>query len=82
MVAVPVQTDIVATCFGGAGDQTAPPLKKFGYDALARKIHQNSHVVLSAEDIATIKERIGKAFGAPQIGATWPLLDPSINSAQ
>ena len=60
-------------------DRVASPLDKFKHDQLARKIYENAHAVLSPEDIATIKDRIGKAWGAVQIGASWPLLDPTLD---
>jgi hypothetical protein len=52
---------------------------KFERDVLARKIYKNARAELSPDDIATIKQRIGKAFGPLQIGATWPLLDPTLS---
>lgn len=59
-------------------DRGLSPNDKFQHDQLARKIYGNSSVALSAEDIALIKNRIGKAFGPAQVGAAWPLLDPSV----
>ncbi len=59
-------------------DRNADGKVKFERDQLARKIYKNAHAVLPPEDIATIKQRIGKAFGSAQVGATWPLLDPTL----
>ncbi len=59
-------------------DRNADGKVKFERDQLARKIYKNAHAVLPPEDIATIKQRIGKVFGPAQVGATWPLLDPTL----
>ena len=56
------------------------PLKKFARDQLARKIYGNEGAELSVDEIATIKDRIGRAWGAPQVGAAWPLLDPTLKN--
>jgi hypothetical protein len=61
-------------------DRNAPAAKKFERDRLARKVYQQSAVVLSVEEVAEIKDRIGKLYGAAVIGAAWPLLDPSLDS--
>ena len=37
-------------------------------------------VVLTAEQLATIKERIGKVYSAMIVGAAWRLLDPAVVS--
>jgi hypothetical protein len=34
---------------------------------------------LSPEDIASIKQRTGKVYCPAQVGAAWPLLDPTLN---
>jgi hypothetical protein len=52
---------------------------KFDRDMLARKIYGNAHAALSAEEIALIKQRIGKVYGPAQVGAAWPLLDPTLS---
>lgn len=51
--------------------------EKFKLDQLARKVYQNKSVTLTVEEIATIKERIGKIYGPLVVGATYPLLDPA-----
>ena len=54
--------------------------KKFERDELARRIYADpKHVALSVDEIAAIKDRIGKVWNAPQIGAAWRLLDPTID---
>lgn len=63
-------------------DRTVDARKKFERDLLARRIWKNAHAELSPEDIALIKERIGKVYGPAQIGATWPLLDPTLQPKQ
>jgi len=52
--------------------------KKFERDLLARKVYNNAKAELSPEDVAAIKDRIGKVWNAPQVGAAWPLLDPTL----
>ena len=47
-------------------------------DELARKIYKNAHAALSPDEVSTIKDRIGKVMGAPIVGASWPLLDPTL----
>lgn len=59
-------------------DQNLSPTDKFKHAELARKIYDKTGVVLSSEDISTIKDRIGKAYAAAVVGAAWPLLDPSL----
>jgi hypothetical protein len=49
---------------------------KYNYAELARKIYQNKDVILTVEEIATIKDRIGKAYGPLIVGSAWRLLDP------
>lgn len=59
-------------------DRNLDAKKKFERDRLARRIYKNQHAVLSPEDQALIKERIGKVYGPAQVGAAWPLLDPTL----
>lgn len=59
-------------------DRNEAPIKKFERDQLARLIHDNKAAVLNSEQIALIKDRIGKAFTAAVVGASWPMLDPSL----
>ena len=59
-------------------DKSATGETKFRLDELARKIYQNKHAVLSVEEVALIKTRIGKLFSPITVGAAWRLLDPSL----
>jgi hypothetical protein len=59
-------------------DKNLDPRKKFERDQLARKVFRAKNAALSAEEIALIKERIGKVLGPAQVGAAWPLLDPTL----
>lgn len=60
-------------------DRNEDPRKKFDRDSLARKIHADpAKVLLSVEDLALVKDRIGKVWNAPQVGAAWRLLDPTL----
>ena len=61
-------------------DQSIDPKVKFDRDILARKIYKNAHATLSVDEIKTIKDRIGEVYGPGQIGATWPLLDPTLTA--
>jgi hypothetical protein len=60
-----------------ADDQRMPGIEKFKLDVLARKVYNNKSAELSAEEIATIKDRIGKVCSPPIVGAAWRLLDPA-----
>lgn len=57
---------------GESGEQ------KFKRDQLARKIYGQSSIVLTVEEIALIKDRIGKVASPVVVGAAWPLLDPAV----
>ena len=59
-------------------DNKAGGQAKFDHDQLARKVHNKASVVLTAEEIALLKERIGKAWGALVVGQAWRLLDPAV----
>lgn len=59
-------------------ERNLDPKKKFERDRLARRIYKNAHAMLSPEDVALIKERIGKTASVVQVGAAWPLLDPTL----
>ena len=52
--------------------------KKFERDQLARKVYGQKTVVLSVEELALIKERVGKVYGPLVVGSVWRLLDQSI----
>lgn len=59
-------------------DRQMSGAEKFKLDDLARRIFEKSDVVLSAEDIATLKERVGKVYGPLVVGNAWRLLDPAV----
>lgn len=59
-------------------DKNEPGTKKFQRDRLSRKVWKNAHAILSVEDVALIKDRIGDGWGAAVVGAAWPLLDPTL----
>jgi hypothetical protein len=63
-------------------DAQLPGSVKYDHWVLAGKIYPDkSDVVLTAEELATIKERIGKAFGPLVVGPCWKLLDPATKGA-
>jgi len=35
-------------------------------------------LLMTAEELATIKERIGKAYGPIVVGPAWKMLDPAL----
>lgn len=51
--------------------------EKFKLDQIARKIYNGKNIDLTVEEISTIKERVGKAYGPMIVGQVWKLLDPS-----
>lgn len=59
-------------------DKNLPADKKFQRDELARKVYKRNDVVLEAQDLAMLKERIGKVYGPAQVGPAWRLLDPAM----
>ena len=63
-------------------DRQATGAEKFKLDELARRVYHNKDAVLPVEDIATIKTRVGKAFGPLVVGAAWRLLDPAEATAE
>lgn len=69
---------VVALVSPSDDERNLDPMKKFQRDRLARKIYKNSKAELSPEEVSLIKERIGKIYGPVQIGASWPLLDPTL----
>jgi hypothetical protein len=58
-------------------DKNLDPRKKYERDQLARKVFRAKNALLSAEEV--VKERIGKVLGPAQVGAAWPLLDPTLS---
>ena len=59
-------------------DRNEDPKKRFVRDQLARKVYKNSGVALTTEEISMIKDRVGRAYGPSIVGASWPMLDPSL----
>lgn len=59
-------------------DRNLDPKKKWDRDDLARFVYKNKAAILSPEDTALIKERIGKALSPGIVGAAWPLLDSTL----
>jgi hypothetical protein len=53
-------------------------LDKFKLDALAHKIYKNKAADLTPDEVASIKDRIGKIYPQLFVGAAWRLLDPSL----
>jgi hypothetical protein len=58
-------------------DKQSSGTDKFKLDELAHKIYEKKSVVLTVEEIALIKTRIGKAYGPLVVGPAWRLLDPA-----
>ena len=58
-------------------DRNMAGSEKFKRDQLARKIYGAKSVELSVEEVALVKERIGKVYGPIVVGPAWSLLDPT-----
>ena len=58
-------------------DRTATGADKFKLFVLAQKILDNKGP-FTVEDIALLKQRIGKAFGPSMVGPAWNALDPAM----
>jgi len=52
---------------------------KYKQDELAHKFYMNKRAVLTVEEIALIKTRIGKLYSPLIVGASWRLLDPALH---
>jgi hypothetical protein len=61
-------------------DRSMSGATKFSNSELARKIYKAKNAILTAEEVATIKDRIGKVYPPLIVGAAWPLLDPAVKS--
>jgi hypothetical protein len=59
-------------------DRNLDPKKKWDRDDLARFVYKNKAAVLSPDDAALIKERLGKMWPSGVVGAAWPFLDPTL----
>jgi hypothetical protein len=59
-------------------DRQISGVVKFQRDQLARKIYKNKEAVLTIEEIALIRDRIGKVCTPIVVGAAWPLIDSII----
>ena len=58
-------------------DQKLSGVEKYKLDALARKVYAAKDVELSVEELATIKDRVGKVSTPILVGAVWRILDPT-----
>jgi hypothetical protein len=61
-------------------DQREQGQEKFKRDELARKVFGQKSVALTVEQVASIKDRIGRAYGPVVVGAAWRILDPAVSS--
>ncbi len=62
-------------------DQQATGASKYDHWMLAQKVYPDKKdVVLNAEEIATIKERIGKMYAPLVVGPAWRMLDPAMEN--
>lgn len=57
------------------GDERATGKDKMELFLLAQKIYNAKDADLTAEEVAKIKERVGKSFAAIMVGIVYPLLD-------
>ncbi len=58
-------------------DRTITGTEKLRRYEIAKKVSGQSSVMLTVEELATIKERIGKVYGPLIVGAAWHALDPA-----
>jgi len=58
------------------GDKNLAGTEKVKRYELAKKVFHQSSVVLTAEEISLIKQRIADAYGPLVVGVAWHLLDP------
>ena len=58
-------------------EQDMPGAKKFELYRLAGKVYKNKACHLTAEEIALLKDRIGKVYGPGVVGPAWAILDPN-----
>jgi len=58
------------------GEEETSGEEKVRYYALAVKIHDEDAPDLRAEDVALVKELVGKSYGPLVVGQVWALLDP------
>lgn len=56
-------------------DRDMSGAKKVQLYALAQKVHAGGVQDMTAEELSTLKDRIGQAFGVLVVGAAWKLLD-------
>lgn len=57
-------------------DAQMPGVKKFELYNLANKINgQKKDIELTVEEIATLKDRVGKAFNVLVVGQVWTILE-------
>lgn len=61
-------------------DRQSSGEQKFQLDQLARKVYDNRDAVLTVDETALLKKRIGEAYGPLVVGAAWRLLDPAVSS--
>lgn len=57
------------------GDEKLTPVDKLKLYALAQKLHAGGVVDLSAEEIAQLKDRIGRGYSALVVGRAFELLE-------
>ena len=57
------------------GEEKDPATKKLQRFILAKRSHQDGLIDVSVNEVADIKDRIGKGFPTNVIGASFPLLD-------
>lgn len=56
-------------------DKNEQPIKKYERSKLADRVYENDEVELSIEDVALIKDRVGKVFGSYVVKVVWDLLE-------
>lgn len=65
-----------ALCIAYPDEQSVAPEEKLKRGRLALRIEADPHAKLTAEEVATVKKLIAKAYGPLVVARAWPLLDP------
>ena len=60
------------------GDENLDGTEKVRLFALALAVNSNADHDFSVEDVALMKNRIGRGFGPVVVGRAWQMLDPAV----
>lgn len=70
-------TALLSTLADGRGHpESLPPASKVEHALLAQTIHGGGVIDLTAEQVALLKDRVGRAYAPIVVMRAWALLDP------